>query len=678
MGSGIFSIGVTAVQSAQIGLMTTEHNISNVNTPGYSRQRILQATNIAVLSGSGYVGQGSHVTTVERMYSSFIGAQVNRAQTNVSQLQSYSTELGQINNMLADDSAGLSPAMQSFFKGIQQVAADPTSLTARQSMVSGAQAMTARYQALDQRLVQQYEGVNTQIQGNVASINSYAQQISNLNEQIITAESSMGQPPNDLYDQRDQIVADLNKVINVSTSTNSDGTYNVYIGNGQQLVTRTQVTTLAAQASSADPARLTVALQNSVSSQELPESIITGGALGGLLQFRSEFLDKTSNELGRIAASMALTFNAQHALGQDLTGKISGDTGFVSDFFTVPTPKVVSSTLNPAAASAVTVSASFISPPPSNGTNFYTDLTNSDYRLTAGAAGPGALTLTRLSDNVQWTGADVTTLNAAVAASTQGSQGFTIAASAALVSGSSYLIQPTRDAALNIGVNSTIASDVRQIAVAAPIRTVVGTTNTGNATISAGSVATGYTTPASGSPVTLTYSGGSLTGFASYPVTVKDSQGNSLAGSPFAAGAVTFTNGATITSGGVSFSISGTPKDGDSFQIAKNTNGVSDGRNVLLLGKLQTQSTMSGGKASFQQAYAQLVSDAGNKGREVQVTLDAQNSLLTQSQSARDSLSGVNLDEEAANLLRYQQAYQAAAKMLDIGSKLFDSILALG
>jgi flagellar hook-associated protein 1 FlgK len=206
---------------------------------------------------------------------------------------------------------------------------------------------------------------------------------------------------------------------------------------------------------------------------------------------------------------------------------------------------------------------------------------------------------------------------------------------------------------------------------------VAGTANTGNATISAGQVSTGYTAPASGAPVTLTYSGGKLSGFTSLPVTVTVN-GVAVAGSPFAANPVDFTNGATVTSGGISFEISGTPKDGDTFQIAKNINGVSDNRNSLLLGKLQTQNTMSGQKTSYQGAYAQLVSDAGNKGREVQVTLDAQKSLLEQSQSARDSLSGVNLDEEAANLLRYQQAYQAAAKMLDIGSKLFDSILALG
>lgn len=675
MGSGIIGIGVSAVQNAQIGLLTTEHNIANANTVGYNRQRAVQASNIAVLTGAGYVGQGAHVATIERMYNSYISTQINTAQSNVSELQSYSSEISQINNMLADTSAGLSSAMIDFFKGVSQVAADPSSLTARQSMVSAAEAMVARFQGLEQRISEQYDSVNSQIRGNVSSINSYAQQIANLNERIIVSQSANNQPPNDLYDQRDQLVADLNKLIKVNTTTNSDGTFNVYIGNGQQLVTRTQVNELTAMASSADSSRLTVGLKTATGSQELPESLVSGGSLGGLLQFRSEFLDRTANDFGRIAASMALTFNAQHALGQDLTGKISGDSGFVSNFFTVPTPKVVANSLNPVTAPTVTVN--YITPPPFNG-NFYTDLTNSDYRLESDGT---TLTLTRLDDNVQWTGANVTALNAAIASSAQGSQGFTLASSAALVAGSSYLIQPTRDAARNIAVNPTMAADLRQIAVAAPIRSAVGTSNTGSATISAGKVGTGYVSPASGAPVTLTYNSAAntLTGFPATPVTVKDSQGNHLPGSPFAAGApVTFTNGATITFSGISFEISGTPRNGDTFQIAKNTNGVSDGRNVLLLGQLQTQSTMSGKTATYQGIYAELVSDAGNKGREVQVTMQAQKTLLEQSQDTRNSLSGVNLDEEAANLLLYQQAYQAAAKMIDIGSRLFDSILALG
>ena len=669
--SSIFGIGVGALQNAQFGLMTTGHNISNVNTDGYNRQRVIMASNIAVLTGAGYVGQGAHVATIERMYSNFLGAQVNQAQTTASSLEAYSAQLAQINNMLADPNSGLSPALSDFFKGVQQVAADPSSLAARQSMLSAAQAMVARYQGIESRLTELYDGVNGQIQGYVGSINSYAEQIAHLNEQIINAQAATNQPPNDLYDQRDQLVADLNKLIGVNTTMNTDGSYNVYIGNGQQLVTRTQVSQLVAVASSEDPSRLIIGLRNATGNQEMPESLISGGSVSGLLAFRSQFLDRAANEMGRVAASMALTFNAQHALGQDLNGSIAGDPNFVGNFFTLSGPKVIANSLNP--ASAANVTASFISPPPNNG-NFYTDLTNSDYQLAYDGTN---YTLTRLSDNVSWSAGSVAALNAAVTASSEGSQGFTVAITGTPAAGSSYLIQPTRELARNIAINPVVAADVRQIAAAAPIRAQAGTTNTGNATISAGTVSTGYTAPAAGSPITLSYSGGNLTGFPAGAVSVTSNGTTTNYTYPVPDAAIPYTNGATVTFSGMSVQISGTPKNGDTFSIARNSNGVSDNRNALLLGKLQTQSTMAGGKATYQGSYSQLVSDAGNKGREVQVTLDAQKALLKQAQTVNDSLSGVNLDEEAANLLRYQQAYQAAAKMIDIGSKLLDTILAI-
>jgi len=239
--------------------------------------------------------------------------------------------------------------------------------------------------------------------------------------------------------------------------------------------------------------------------------------------------------------------------------------------------------------------------------------------------------------------------------------------------GASYLIQPTRTAASNISVNVAVAADPRLIAAAAPIRTQATATNTGGAAISAGSVAPGYTAP--GATVTLTYSAGKLSGFAvGQQVTVGGAPYTITAAPP--TDSIPYTTGATITFSGISFAISGTPDNGDKFAIAPNSGAVSDGRNALALGQLQTQNTMSGRTTNFQSDYAQTVSDIGNKAREVDVKNDAQAALLKQSTDARDSLSGVNLDEEAGNLMRYQQAYQASAKMMDIGNKLFDTLLA--
>ena len=679
MGTGIISSGISGLQAAQLGLMTTEHNITNANTPGFSRQRTVQATNIAMLDGSGYIGQGTNVATIERLYNSFLSSQVNRTQSSSSELDAYYSQIKQLDNMLADPTAGISPAMQDFFAGIQQVSANPSQLPARQAMVSAAQSLVARFQSFGDQINQMYDGVNSQITSTVSAINSYAQQIADLNQSIIIASSATNQPPNDLMDQRDQVVLELNKLVKVSTTTNTNGSYNVYIGSGQQLVTGAQVTTLESKASAADPSRLTVAIKTSGATQEYPESLITGGSLGGLLSFRSGSLDKIANDLGRNAASLALTFNAQNALGQDLLGQLATDavppSTFQRDFFTIPLPTVIENDNNGAGA-AITAALSV----PTSAANF-TNLTNSDYRLDRNGAN---YTMTRLSDGQQWPPvtippsppiASIAALSTAVSAT----EGFTFAG--VMSSGDSFIIQPTRAMAQNIAVNAAIAADPRLIAAASPIRTQVVTGNTGNAVMSAGSVATGYTTPAGVLPATFTYANvvpATVPATQKMSATVAVSVTHNGVSTAYAIGAPwSYVSGDTIAFNGISFQISGTPNSGDTFKIERNASAVSDGRNALALGQLQTQNTMSGQKATYQSAYAQLVSDVGNKSREVQVRSEAQSTLLKQAESARDSVSGVNLDEEAANLMRYQQAYQASAKVLDLGNRLFDSLLSI-
>ena len=665
---GLMNIGITGLQSASVNLATVAHNTTNASTAGYTRQRAVQATNIAVQTGSGYIGQGSHVTTVERVYSSFLTRQVNTAQAASSQLKSYYTELSKIDNMVADANSGLSTALQDFFKGVNSVATNPSQSSARQSMISSAQSLASRYQSLNDQLNQLYDGVNSQISSTVSSINAYAQQIASLNEQIVIGQSAAGQPPNDLLDQRDQVVADLNKLIGVTTTTDSNGSYNVFVGTGQQLVVGSQVTTIEAKQSSADSSRLAINLKSSGGSQELPESLITGGSLDGLLTFRRESLDKTSNELGRNAASLALTFNAQNALGQDAKGNVVGGTGFVSDFFTMPsTRKAVANALNPVGSPAVSITLTAAS----YSGNFYTNLTTSDYSLNFNGTD---LTLTRLSDNYQWKAAgatNVSDINAVLAADPAGPQGFTLN-SAALTAGSSvnYLVEPTRGAAGEIAVNAAVVADTNLVAAAAPMRTAVGSANSGSAAISSGSVATtDYKALKDGFPLKLTYTSVPPT-FTWLATTASD-------GSAIAGGSVAYTSGSTITIAGNSFEISGTPNDGDTFTVSRNSSGTSDGRNALALGKLLTQNTMNGKTSTYQSDYAALVSDVGNKTRELKSNGDAQTSLLEQATSARSSLSGVNLDEEAADLMRYQEAYSASAKIIEIASKLFDTVLAI-
>lgn len=636
MSSGMFNVAISGLNAAQTGVLTTGHNIANASTPGYSRQMIVQTTRTPQFTGAGFIGKGTSVETIQRVYNQFLTGQVLSAQTGAAQMDSYLAQIRQIDNLLADPSAGLSPALSDFFKGVQEVAANPASLPARQAMLSGSQSLVARFQSIDQRLREIREGVNSQITSEITLINSYSKQIADVNQSIILAQAAgPRQPANDLLDQRDQLIADLNKEIRVTTLVQSDGTYNVFIGNGQPLVVGTLNYSLQAVAAPDDPERTIVAMKSPAGTTvNMPESLLTGGKLGGLIAFRAESLDPVQNALGRIALTLAQNFNDQHRLGQDLTGALGGNYFNMSQM----APGVRANATNTGSGvPAVTVSN-------------HGALTTSDYRLTLAG---GSYTLTRLSDNV-------TQIYSALP---QSVDGITIAAGTWVppVAGDSFLIQPTRGGAGNLALAIT---DGRNIAAAAPIRTAAALTNSGTGTVSPGTVnAPPPPNVNLQEPVTITF-----TSATTFNVT------GTGTGNPVG---VAYTVGGDISYNGWTIRVSGNPATGDVFTVGPNENGVADNRNAMLLGALQTKTPMVGGTASYQSAYSQIVSQVGNKTREVEVTGKAQQTLADQAQNEVDKISGVNLDEEAANLLRYQQAYQASAKLIEIAGRLFDEILAI-
>jgi flagellar hook-associated protein 1 FlgK len=643
----IYSVGISGLNAAQAGLLTTSHNIANASTAGYNRQEIVQGTNTSTFTGVGFVGQGTHVETVRRIYDQFLGRQVLSAEAGAAEMDAYQAQISQIDNLLADSSAGLSPALATFFKGVQDVAANPASIPGRQSMLSTAQILAARFQALDQRLSEIRDGANQQIAGQITQINTYSSQLADINQRIVLAQASgADQPPNDLLDQRDQMLRDLNKLVRVGTIVQGDGSFNVFIGSGQPLVVGNQSYQLKAVQAPDDVERTTVAIVGvGGTALTLPESQVTGGSLGGLLNFRSQTLDGTQNALGRIALTLAQNFNDQHRLGQDLTGTLG------QSLFSISAPTVLASSLNVGTGTpAVSIDAATID-----------RLSSSDYRLTF-VGGGTPYQLTRLADNqIQ-----------SFASLPQTVDGMTIAVGTWTGAGAPavndcILIQPTRSGAGSIAV---ALSDPRQIAAAAPIRTARALSNTGTAAISAGTVNAPPPTHANlQNPVTLTFT--SATTFTVSGTT------------PPVAGAVAYSAGSDITYNGWTTQITGNPATGDSFTIEANTSGVADNRNAALLGAMQTRNTMigngtSGPTASYQSSYAQIVSAVGSKANEVAAIAAAQQGLVDHATQALQSLSGVNLDEEAANLLRYQQAYQASAKVLQIAGKVFDEILALG
>ncbi|MDR2626238.1 MAG: flagellar hook-associated protein FlgK, partial [Zoogloeaceae bacterium] len=615
----LLGTGVSALNTAQMGLAVTQHNISNVNTAGYSRQSAMQVTNGSMMTGAGAIGQGVRVQTVLRYYDDILTKQVNDAQTRSSELDTQYSMISRIDNLLADSNAGLSPVLAGFFQAVQDVAANPSLISARQSMTSAAEALVTRFQTLDNRLTQLYDETNSQLKDVVNEINAYSRDIAKLNERII-AQSHTGHPPNDLLDQRDQLVLELNKLVRVNTYLDSDNSLTVFAGNGHALVVNTVAMELETRPSAADPERMVVAAKGGAA--ELPETYLDGGILGGLMTFRRESLDQAANSLGQVAASIALTVNAQQQLGQDLLGTIAGETGFVADFFKLRDPKVIANALNTGTASA---SLTFNPPQMSENGNYYTDLTTSDYEVRFTSA--TTYEVKRLSDKSVMTGTVGTPLSF---------DGLTLDFSGTpAAAGDTYLLQPTRESARNISLNRDITADVRRIAAAMPIRTGANASNTGNAVISAGSVVdAGYSM--ANLPQTLSYNAAlaTLTGFSSTSsIQVIKSDGTTTNYPPGTLD-IPYASGDTIVVDGFSFNITGVPADGDEFTLERNTGGTADARNIVQIGALQTALTMNGdgakGVSTFQVAYAQLVSEIGTQTKTILINGDSQEAVLQQ------------------------------------------------
>lgn len=651
MGSNIFGASLSGMNAAQYALTTTEHNIANANTPGYTRQELLVSSRAAQATGAGFVGQGVDAVGVRRIYDQFLTTQVRQEQSQASYLSSYLTSMKQIDNMLADPNAGVSPALQGFFDAVNGLSTSPDSVPARQTVLSSAQAAVNRFQAIDQRLTDIGNSLTGQISGSVQTVNTYATQIATLNGSIKRAISAgNGQQPNDLLDQRDQLVNLLNKEMKVSVQQQSDGAMNVFIGNGQALVINEQAMSLQVIQSPSDPAKVDIAYLNNGKTTTLQQNSLQGGTLGGYLNFRDQNLEPARNALGRVALGLADSINQQNRQGLDMNGVLGGN------ILNAAAPRVDTGANNTGTA-AVSATLSNVSA-----------LTTSDYQLRFDGTG---YTMTRLSDNV------VTHLGGALVPAPV-VDGFTVNLTfGSMNAGDSFLIRPTANAARDIAL---LTNDPSKLATAAPIRTGVALTNLGKAAISAGTVNTPLPLDANLQvPVSITFS-------ETVPATVPPGYTYSASYTPVSPAlsppvvtpATAYVSGSAISINGWTAQITGSPVAGDVFTVVSNTNATGDNRNVLLMAGLQNRNLLANGTTSFQGAYSQLVGSIGAKTSELSVTSLAQDSMVTQTVGMQQAVSGVNLDEEAANLLRYQKAYQAAAKAMQIANTMFDSLLSLG
>jgi flagellar hook-associated protein 1 FlgK len=620
--SNVFGIDISALQAFQQAIEVTSNNVANASTPGYDVESIdLVTASLQQSGGDIQTGAGVTVAGVSRAYSATAAAQLNSSQSSLGQLNALQNYTSQIDNLFGTSAAGLTSALQNYYSAWSSVADNPTSAGARQALLGDATALAQNLNTTSTQLNNLSTDANTRITNDVQQINSIGTQIATLNQQI-AGNAGSGQSPNALLDQRDQLVSGLSQLVGATTTSNSDGSINVFVGNGQPLVLDNTTYSLTTVPNQFNASQLEVANSNGNSIS----SSITSGDLGGLLAARTQAIDPALNQLGQIATAVAQSANTQQASGLDLNGQLG------SPLFSIGAP-VASASLDNKGAATASVSISNIGA-----------LTADSYVLTY-AGGAYALT-------DQTTGANVAVTGAGTAASPLTANGLSIVLSATPASGDQYLIQPTAQAA---GTLSVALSNPAGLAAAGAVQTSAADTNTGTGTISAGTV-TNAANPNLLNTVTIAFTS---------PTTY------SING----AGSYAYTSGGNITDNGWQTEISGTPAAGDTFTVQSNAGGTGDNTNALAFVNQQSQGYLSNGTESISGAVSALISGTGAQAQQVNTAQTAQTAVNTQAQTNVQSVTGVNLDEEAANLMQWQQSYQAAAQALSVANGLFSNLL---
>jgi flagellar hook-associated protein 1 FlgK len=621
----LFQTGITGLLGYQTALATVGHNISNAATEGYSRQRVEFAARPGDFLGKIMIGQGVEVSAIRRVYDLFVTGQVFRNASSLSRLDTFYNLSAGIDGMLGDPATSLSAGLQDFFEAVNGVASDPASLPAREAMLAQAQAMVDRFRNVDSRLSDLEREINARLSGAVSEVNALSAAIADVNEQI-SHSSASGAAPNDLLDQRDQLIRQLNEQIEVTTFVQDDGSVNVFAGNGLALVHGFQSEKLGLVQNSHQSGRMEIAFLGNGSTSVPITGGFGGGVIGGALDFRREVLDPARNQVGKIALAFAETFNAQHREGMDLLGQLGGD------FFSIGAPAVRPGSTNSGSASMDVQVADLGA------------LTGQDYLFTF--------------DGTSWSARDAAT-NAPVSFTGSGTaldpfviDGLSIEVTGTPAAGDSILVQPTAGVVSGMQL---LVTDASAIAAASPIRTEASLGNTGSATIDAGTILDA-SNPNLLDPVTIAF---------------VDANNYSVNGGP----PIPYTSGAPIAGNGWSVTISGTPAAGDSFTVQSNAGGTGDNANALALAAIQSQQLLDGATLTLDSAYGSLVSQVGSQTQQAAINRDAQSLLLAQSEQARYAVSGVNLDEEAANLLRFQQAYAAAAQVVKTADDVFQILL---
>lgn len=617
----LLGIGSSALLAYRKALDTAGHNIANANTPGYTRQRVDLSSRLGGPSGSGYVGSGVQVDTVKRITDALLGARLQGDASGFGRAEAFQALAGQVDQWLSSADAGLSRPLQSFLSSVNAVAANPASTAARQTLLADAATLAARFASEQSRLDSLDETINQQLRQNVTEINGYATQLAQLNARIAQAQGAAGgQPPNDLLDQREQLVLAISSRIGVSTVTQGDGTLSVFVGNGQALVNGGAAGTLTVLDDEFASGRPEIGFGSARIGAH-----VGGGAIGGLLDARRELIDPARNELGRMAAGLTEAVNAQHRLGMTQSGALGGD------FFAPLSGDAYAATAN---AGTAQVSVAFGAPGALESGDFELRYDGAAWHLFDAAGSERALAGDGSAGNP---------LRAA---------GIEMTLSGTAAAGDRFRIQPMRSAAAGMRV---AIGGPGEIAAANPVRAGAALANTGTGSIGAISAVDGGNADLL-DPVTIQF-----TGPNTYNID--------------GAGAYAWTAGGAIEHNGWRLQLNGQPAAGDSFQVTAQAAGSSDSANLRQLAGVLGGRLLDGGRTTLGETQSARVARAGTTASQADLALQAQSAIKVQGEAQRESVSGVNLDEEAADLVRFQQAYQAAARIIQVADETFRALL---
>ena len=638
--SGIFNIGVRSLQANQAALQTTGNNIANVNTPGYSRQSVVVQTVQGQYTGGGYIGAGVDISTVQRQHSEFLTRQSALSSSVAASDTERLAQLKQLEDVFQGGEAGLGSAISDMMNAFSDVANAPTDLSARAVVLTRVDEATARIRTAESRMTDLRRGVGSELASAVASVNSLAVRIAKVNQEIARTNGS-GQAPNDLLDQRDQLIKDLNGYVQTSSVAADDGTVSIFLASSQPLVLGTSVRPVALGTDAfGDPSKAKLTLTQGNSTTVLEEATLGGGKLAGLLRFQNSDLQDAGQLLGRLALAIGTAVNAQHRLGLDLKGAAGGD---LIQMGPIPDGRPAKSNTGNA---TVAVAVQTI---PSSGAS---SLLASDYQINF--TGSSAGSVTRLSDGLV---TEFTTTPIKI-------DGLDLTITGTAAQGDSFLLKPFSAVAATI---ATAFASPGALAMSSPVAARAGSNNLGTLAL-ASLVTRSVPAPAA---VTLTFTAPgtytrSDTGATTYPYTA----GQAIEYSPATA---------TTSASGWSLTLKGAAVAGDTFVVGSNASVQpnADPRlnagNALSLLALRDAALFEG--SAMTDGYAGLMAQVGVMVQGASYAADVSQSIANNVEQDRSSVAGVNLDEEAAKLLQYQQAYQASAKMLQIAQGVFDALL---